>query len=241
MLRSSDKIAHCKNLHVRGKKNRLILRQDTVFRRQPLHGFTLIELLVVIAIIALLVAILLPSLNKAKELAKQVVCMNNQRGCYLATVFYVEDNSGYLPSNHTPPWGGETGTLPWSGPLMNWMGGGEEYIEYEQAEMVMCPSYPGGLLWSTYGSPPRNWEKMDDQPDIMGAGWNPDNIILYIDTTGGVEQTFFLYTPVGWIDINCPHNNKTNACFLGGHVESLSVDDLMGSPWNYGPDDFQEQ
>ncbi|NIA06438.1 MAG: prepilin-type N-terminal cleavage/methylation domain-containing protein [Actinobacteria bacterium] len=65
--------------------------------RYPLDGFTLIELLVVVAIIALLVAILLPSLQEAKELARQVVCVSNVRSITLATIMYAGDNGGYFP------------------------------------------------------------------------------------------------------------------------------------------------
>jgi len=62
-------------------------------------GFTLIELLVVIAIISLLVSILLPSLQKAKELARQTVCMANLKSCGLSFVYYVEEWDGWIPSN----------------------------------------------------------------------------------------------------------------------------------------------
>ena len=56
---------------------------------KSLRGFTLIELLVVVAIIALLVAILAPSLQKARAQAKMVVCANNQRNLALAFLLYV--------------------------------------------------------------------------------------------------------------------------------------------------------
>lgn len=59
-------------------------------------AFTLIELLVVIAIIALLLAILMPGLQKAKELAKMVVCMTNHKGMVTAWKTYSADNNGEL-------------------------------------------------------------------------------------------------------------------------------------------------
>ena len=63
-------------------------------------GFTLIELLVVIAIIALLVSILVPSLNKAKDLARRVICQNNLRGMGTSMVFYANEYDSVVPPRY---------------------------------------------------------------------------------------------------------------------------------------------
>ncbi len=60
-------------------------------------GFTLIELLVVVAIIALLIAILLPSLNRAREQAKRSTCSSNLRQIFTAMYEYSGDNKGMFP------------------------------------------------------------------------------------------------------------------------------------------------
>ena len=65
--------------------------------RRPLLGFTLIELLVVIAVISLLVSILLPSLNMAKELARRAVCASNLRTAGQAVYIYSEDYDARFP------------------------------------------------------------------------------------------------------------------------------------------------
>lgn len=74
------------------------------------RGFTLIELLVVIAIISLLVSILLPSLNKAKELSRRVVCMSNLKQWGIMWTMYVNefdvypDEPGYMSTlRHMAP------------------------------------------------------------------------------------------------------------------------------------------
>ncbi len=61
------------------------------------RGFTLIELLVVIAIIALLLAILLPSLGAAREQGKRIVCLHNLNQLTLAWMLYADDNDGKIP------------------------------------------------------------------------------------------------------------------------------------------------
>ena len=66
-------------------------------------GFTLIELLVVIAIIALLLSILMPSLRKAKEIAKDVVCRSNLKQWSLIWKMETDENDGKFPSLPNKP------------------------------------------------------------------------------------------------------------------------------------------
>lgn len=61
------------------------------------NGFTLIELLVVIAIIALLLSIITPSLNLAKERGRRILCASNQRQLVLSAILYANDYDGKFP------------------------------------------------------------------------------------------------------------------------------------------------
>jgi prepilin-type N-terminal cleavage/methylation domain-containing protein len=64
-------------------------------RRSP--GFTLVELLVVVGIIALLVAILIPALSRARESANRTICLSNIRQVATALISYTADNNGSFP------------------------------------------------------------------------------------------------------------------------------------------------
>ena len=94
------------------------------FHHQPKRGFTLIELLVVIAIIAILAAMLLPALSKAKVKAQATHCMNNSRQLMMAWMQYYSDNDDQLVNNYGQPFSGleekNQTYRSWANNIMGW-------------------------------------------------------------------------------------------------------------------------
>lgn len=68
--------------------------------RRHRRGFTLIELLVVISIMSLLMAILVPSLSKARKTARRTKCLTQLRDVFVATCVYIQDDGWFPPLNH---------------------------------------------------------------------------------------------------------------------------------------------
>jgi prepilin-type N-terminal cleavage/methylation domain-containing protein/prepilin-type processing-associated H-X9-DG protein len=169
---------------------------------RPAHlksGFTLIELLVVIAIIAILAAMLLPALSKAKMRAQAVRCMNNSRQLMLAWRMYAEENRDSLPFGYSitrsPDFVWVKGIIDVNDPRAqaNWnqettVKAGVIWPFCKSPEIFRCPSDPSTAINSANQTVPRtrsmamsNWVggNGDDPPSYRGNWGNTGRWKVY--------------------------------------------------------------
>jgi len=151
------------------------------------HAFTLIELLVVIAIISLLVSILLPSLNRAKDLAKRAICAAHLKDVGLSIAMYANDNNDCMPVSRGSYAGSGGGSNPTGTETYHWYNLLSKYAGME-TEFTYDPDAVGsGTVYYGYhdvfkGCP--NWDAEAHDP------WNPGyGMVWMIHGRDGEEPT----------------------------------------------------
>ena len=219
--------------------------------RGAVKAFTLIELLVVISIIALLIAIVLPSLRSARETAMRTSCASQIRQLGLATLMYGNDFEDKFPTNYYGQEGPGRAVLPYINNL----------------DFFICPSdknhtdpnhwmynHPNSAGWrgpghGRFGDPRISYNYARR---LFGEIWNgpmtiprtlsipitsvvsPTRCYMWLDSTwdwSGIDfhdMPYDIFGGYGWESI---HLGTDNFVFVDGHVES--IDTRMLPPWQY--------
>lgn len=126
-------------------------------------GFTLIELLVVIAIIAILAAMLLPALSKAKEKANGIRCMSNGKQLSLAWRMYSEDNNDRIPYAYAPDPPAANARYAWVTGILDFDGG-------NRANWDIDNNISKSPLWPYCGKQAGIWKCPADQATVTVGG-----------------------------------------------------------------------
>jgi prepilin-type N-terminal cleavage/methylation domain-containing protein len=230
-------------------------------------AFTLIELLVVIAIIAVLMGILMPSLQRARDKGKQIQCISNVKNLTLAWIMFANDNDDKLVGAMI-----NDSENAWAHPVPSNASGVEEEIEYairkgalfpyisKSVKVYRCPadrrmndarqtayrsySIANGANGENWPGPPRNHTPARKLSEIKNA------VTKYvfledIDPRGSNVGSWQMnFNPPGFIDpVAMWHKRQTTLGFADGHADAKVWGDIGFIKWCEGamnePTSFQ--
>jgi prepilin-type N-terminal cleavage/methylation domain-containing protein/prepilin-type processing-associated H-X9-DG protein len=207
-------------------------------------AFTLIELLVVIAIIAILLAILIPALHRAREHGKRAVCLNNLRQLTLAWIMYADDNDGDIcaanigHSDH-----GWVAAMDVSDPLESQIAAMQQGMLYDYCSNLKLYKCPTGIRGEM-----RTYSIVSSMNTNVGGSWKgkvfknkteilrPGERIVFVDEGRISNYAFSIYyNEPRWRDRPpLRHGNGTDFSFADGHSEYWKWKDPLTAKFGDG-------
>ncbi len=214
-----------------------------MYKKRIFRGFSLLELLVVIFIITVLMGILLPTLNTAREFTRGVYCSNNLRQLMVATLVYSNDNSDTWPGR------GDLKETDFENTLKSWIPAGHAndsrfdvkkgslfplvknislynclsdsraangQLSYSMNANLYAPfcTVPGPSVIVTYPKPGKFTQQ-------------PDKLVIFVDEGEPNDGNFKPIAPSNFIGDRPQwyHNSRTGFCFFDAHTELRREDD----------------